>query len=78
MAQWVNRLQNNIFVNPPPLLLLLEPGLHLAQPGLFSKNGRPISDPYFTTGVTDLAIAAAHTHTHTGSIAIACFIELSC
>ena len=24
MAQWVNRLQNNIFVNPPPLPLLCE------------------------------------------------------
>ena len=36
MAQWVNRLQNNIFVNPPPLPLLCEISgvLHLAQPGL--------------------------------------------
>ena len=36
MAQWVNRLRNNIFVNPPPLLLLCEisGALHLAQPGL--------------------------------------------
>ena len=36
MAQWVNRLQNNIFVNPPPLPLLCEisGALHLAQPGL--------------------------------------------
>ena len=24
MAQWVNRLWNNIFVNPPPLPLLCE------------------------------------------------------
>ena len=24
MAQWVNRLRNNIFVNPPPLSLLCE------------------------------------------------------
>ena len=24
MAQWVNRLQNNIFINPPPLPLLCE------------------------------------------------------
>ena len=24
MAQWVNRLRNNIFVNPLPLLLLCE------------------------------------------------------
>ena len=36
MAQWVNRLRNNIFVNPPPLPLLSEisGALHLAQPGL--------------------------------------------
>ena len=34
MAQWVNRLRNNIFVNPPPLPLLCESSgaLHLAQP----------------------------------------------
>ena len=36
MAQWVNRLLNNIFVNPPPLPLLCEifGALHLAQPSL--------------------------------------------
>ena len=36
MAQWVNRLRNNIFVNPPPLPLFCEisGALHLAQPGL--------------------------------------------
>ena len=36
MAQWVNRLPNNIFVNPPPLPLSCEisGALHLAQPGL--------------------------------------------
>ena len=36
MAQWVNRLWNNIFVNPPPLPLLCEisGALHLVQPGL--------------------------------------------
>ena len=35
MAQWVNRLWNKIFVNPPPLPLLREisGALHLAQPG---------------------------------------------
>ena len=38
MAQWVNRLQNNIFVN---LLLLplsceISGALHLAQPGLMA------------------------------------------
>ena len=36
MAQWVNCLRNNIFVNPSPLPLLCEisGALHLAQPGL--------------------------------------------
>ena len=36
MVQWVNRLQNNIFVNAPPLPLLCEisGALHLAQLGL--------------------------------------------
>ena len=36
MAQWVNHLRNNIFVNLPPLPLLCEisGALHLAQPGL--------------------------------------------
>ena len=36
MAQWVSRIRNNIFVNPPPLPLLCESSgaLHLAQPGL--------------------------------------------
>ena len=36
MAQWVNRLRNKIFVNPPPLSLLCEisGALQLAQPGL--------------------------------------------
>ena len=36
MAQWVNRLRNNIFINPAPLPLLCEisGALHLAQPGL--------------------------------------------
>ena len=35
MAQWVNRLQNKIFVNPPPLPLLcvISGALHLTQPG---------------------------------------------
>ena len=38
MAQWVNRLQNNIFVNAPPLPLLCEisGALHLVQPGLMA------------------------------------------
>ena len=38
MAQWVNRLRNNIFVNPPPLPLLCEisGALHLVQPGLMA------------------------------------------
>ena len=36
MAQWINRLWNNIFINEPPLPLLCEisGALHLAQPGL--------------------------------------------
>ena len=36
MAQWVNRLRNNIFVNPLPLPLLCEisGAIHLAQLGL--------------------------------------------
>ena len=36
MAQWVNRLRNKIFVNPPPLPLLcgISGALYLAQPGL--------------------------------------------
>ena len=36
MAEWVNRLWNNIFVNLPPLPLLCEisGALHLVQPGL--------------------------------------------
>ena len=36
MAQWVNRLRNNIFINAPPLPLLYEisGALHLAQLGL--------------------------------------------
>ena len=36
MAQWVNRLRNNIFVNPPPLPLSHEisGALHLVQPGV--------------------------------------------
>ena len=38
MAQWVNCLRNNIFVNPPPLHLLCEiyGALHLEQPGLMA------------------------------------------
>ena len=38
MEQWVNRLRNNIFVNPPPLSLLCEisGALHLAQRGLMA------------------------------------------
>ena len=36
MAQWVNCLRNNIFVNalPLPLLCEISGALHLAQPGL--------------------------------------------
>ena len=36
MVQWVNRLWNNNFVNPPslPLLCEISGALHPAQPGL--------------------------------------------
>ena len=38
MAQWINRLRNNIFVNPPPSPLSCEisGALHLVQPGLMA------------------------------------------
>ena len=38
MVQWVNRLRNNIFVNPLPLPLLCEISgpLHLVQPDLMA------------------------------------------
>ena len=40
MAQWVNRLRNNIFVNalPLPLLCEISGALHLAQPGLWQAG----------------------------------------
>ena len=36
MVQWVNRLRNNIFLNPPslPFLCEISGALHLVQPGL--------------------------------------------
>ena len=34
MVQWVNRLRNNIFLPPLPLLCEISGALHLAQPGL--------------------------------------------
>ena len=42
MAQWVNRLRINIFINPPPLPLLCEisGALQLAQPGLTAGRHR--------------------------------------
>ena len=50
MAQWVNRLRNNIFVNAPPLPLLCEisGALHLAQPGLTAgrQAGRRNTDKF--------------------------------
>ena len=44
MAQWVNRLRNSIFVNPPPLPLSCEisGALHLVEPGLTA--GRQADD----------------------------------
>ena len=48
MAQWVNRLRNSIFVNPPPLPLSCEisGALHLAEPGLTAgrQAGRQADD----------------------------------
>ena len=40
MVRWVNHLQNNIFVNPPPLPLSYEISgvLHLAQPSLIADK----------------------------------------
>ena len=50
MVQWVNRLLNNIFVNPPPLLLLCEisGALHLAQPGLTAGRLACRQNKYYT------------------------------
>ena len=54
MAQWVNRLRNNIFVNPPPLPLSCEisGALHLAEPGLTAgrQAGRQVSDTSLLEG----------------------------
>ena len=38
MVQWINRLWNNVFVNPPPLPLSCEISgvLHLAELGLMA------------------------------------------
>ena len=46
MAQWVNRLRNNIFVNLPPLPLLCEisGALHLAQLGLMAGRQARLAD----------------------------------
>ena len=40
MAQWANRLWNNIFINPPPLPLSCEicGALHLVQPVLWQAG----------------------------------------
>ena len=49
MAQWVNRLWNNIFVNPPSLTLLCEisGALHLAQSGLTAgRQAGRLADEY--------------------------------
>ena len=50
MAQWVNRLRNNVLINPPPLPLLCEisGALHLAQPGLTA--GRQVAGGRRNTG----------------------------
>ena len=46
MAQWVNHLRNNIFINPPPLPLLCEisGALHLAQPDLTAGRQARLAD----------------------------------
>ena len=46
MVQWVNLLQNNIFINPPPLPLLCEVSgaQYLAQPGFTA--GRQITGEF--------------------------------
>ena len=38
MAQWINRLRNNVFINPPPLPLSCEisEALHLVELGLMA------------------------------------------
>ena len=56
MAQWVNRLQNNIFVNPLPTPLLCEisGALHLAQPGLTA--GRQADEIQVNFEISKLAI----------------------
>ena len=40
MAQWVNRLRNNIFVNPPPLPLSCEISGALYTPSATGSYGR--------------------------------------
>ena len=49
MAQWVNRLRNSIFVNPPPLPLSCEisGALHLAEPGLTQADDLRVSFEIF-------------------------------
>ena len=49
MAQWVNRLRNNIFINLPtlPLLCEISGALHLAQPGLTA--GRQVAGVVWLT-----------------------------
>ena len=51
MAQWVNRLRNNIFVNLPPLPLScgISGALHLVQLGLTAgwEVIRFLTNPYY-------------------------------
>ena len=56
MAQWVNRFTNNIFVNPPPLLLLCEisGALHLAKLGLMT--GRLVDEIQVNFEISKLAV----------------------
>ena len=56
MAQWVNRLRNNIFIYPSPLPLLCEisGALHLAQPGLMA--GRQVDKIQVNFEISKLAV----------------------
>ena len=45
MAQWVNRLRNKIFVNPPPLPLLCEIPTPSATRSYGRQAGRPSVRP---------------------------------
>ena len=66
MAQWVNRLRNNIFVNAPPLPLFCEisGALHQAQPGLTAGCVFCADKTCFTDSVTycDIWLCTVYRH----------------